>query len=58
MRWLVTVDKEENARLCVVRSPRSRKGLAMKVKLVRIAVVLMGLVALGLSSGADIQVGW
>ena len=37
---------------------RYTKGLVMKVKLIRIAVVLMGLVTLGLASGADIQVGW
>lgn len=29
----------------------------MKLKLFRLAVVLMGLVALGLAAGADIQVG-
>jgi hypothetical protein len=30
----------------------------MKVKLIRIAAVLMGLVTLGLASGADAQIGW
>lgn len=29
----------------------------MKLKLIRIAVVLMGLVALGLAAGADVQIG-
>jgi len=30
----------------------------MQAKLVRLAVVLMGLVALGLAAGADAQIGW
>lgn len=30
----------------------------MKSKLVRIAIVLLGLVSLGLAAGADIQVGF
>jgi hypothetical protein len=29
----------------------------VKLKLIRIAVVLMGLVALGLAAGADLQIG-
>jgi hypothetical protein len=30
----------------------------MRQKIVRVAVVLMGLLALGLAAGADVQVGW
>lgn len=30
----------------------------MKSKLVRVAIVLLGLVSLGLAAGADIQVGF
>jgi hypothetical protein len=37
---------------------RYEKGPAMKVKLIRVAAVLMGLVTLGLASGADVKVGW
>jgi hypothetical protein len=37
---------------------RYKKGPAMKVKLMRVAAVLMGLVTLGLASGADAQIGW
>jgi hypothetical protein len=29
----------------------------MKIRLIRLAVVLMGLVALGLAAGADAQIG-